>query len=363
MSEQRDGQPSDRREAERARLQTLRAKQPLRDDSREPGVLLSDAISHYCDWFELISPFDEINLKPACYKLTIGDEYAISGKICPLPDRSGGNAIRIPPFAVAIIKTTETINMPPFLIGRWNIQVSRAYQGLVWVGGPQVDAGYVGHLFCPIYNLSDKEVVLYRGEAIAVIDFEKTTKFHEGKSKPYRGGQLPENILFEDYKPQILWSGLVGHAVKIDQFGDQIKSFQERADNFVLLTFTVMAVLFAALTIFVARPDSSSFWNLPLFLISGLAIILSMFAWLRTKAEAKYFGRPVQIILMLFMLLAIVLYFHNQRSQHSEIEELRKQMQELRSDYPSRPKAPTPGPGRATEQSGSATAPPVQKSP
>src|SRR5690242_18495933 len=160
LNEIKDKRQPDRRAAERSRLSALRERQPLSDDLRQPGVLLSDVIRQYCQWFDLISPFDEEKLlKPACYKLTIGDEYASGGEIHPLPDQPGKNEIRIPPFAVAIIKTKETINMPPFLIGRWNIQVSRAYQGLVWVGGPQVDAGYVGYLFCPIYNLSDKEVV------------------------------------------------------------------------------------------------------------------------------------------------------------------------------------------------------------
>lgn len=200
MSGIKDDSPTDRRDRERAKLLALRSRQPLNDESIEPRVLLSDVIRHYCQWFDLISPFAEENLKPANYKLTIGDEYAIAGNIFPLPDLSGSNEVRIPPFAVAIIKTKEIINMPPFLIGRWNIQVRRAYQGLVWVGGPQVDAGYVGHLFCPIYNLSDKDVVLRRGDPIAVIDFEKTTHFHEGKSKRYP--QIPENILFEEYNPK-----------------------------------------------------------------------------------------------------------------------------------------------------------------
>ena len=133
MSEKNDQKPIDRREAERGRLQALKARQWLHDDSTPPGVLLSDVIQHYCERFGLISPFNERNLKPACYKLTIGDEYAIAGKIHPLSDRPGKNELRIPAFAVAIIKKTrETINMPRFLIGRWNIQVSRAYQGLVW---------------------------------------------------------------------------------------------------------------------------------------------------------------------------------------------------------------------------------------
>ena len=291
MSEKNDQKPIDRREAERGRLQALKARQWLHDDSTPPGVLLSDVIQHYCERFGLISPFNERNLKPACYKLTIGDEYAIAGKIHPLSDRPGKNELRIPAFAVAIIKTRETINMPRFLIGRWNIQVSRAYQGLVWVGGPQVDAGYIGHLFCPVYNLSDREVVLYSGDAIAVIDFEKTTKFDEGKSKLYSESGLPENILFEDYKPHLLGSGLAKHAAKIEGFETQINAVQGRVHTFVSLTFGVVAVLFAALTIFVVRPDTTPVWNPALFLITGLVIFLSMSSWLMSRAKAVFLKR------------------------------------------------------------------------
>jgi deoxycytidine triphosphate deaminase len=356
MSEQRDKQPPDRREVERARLQSLREMQPQRDESREPGVLLSDAILHYCQWFQLICPFDEKNLKPACYKLTIGDEYAIGGKIYPLPDRPGHNAIRIPPFAVAIIKTTETINMPPFLIGRWNIQVSRAYQGLVWVGGPQVDAGYVGHLFCPIYNLSDKEVVLYRGEPIAVIDFEKTTNFRDGRSILYRGGQLPENIVFEDYKPQQLASGLVKHAA-------QITSIQDRVDNFVSLTFGVVAVLFAALAIFVARQDITPVWNPSLFLICSLAIFLSTTAWLKSRAEGRYFGRAVQVILVLLLAAGFASELYRRHDLQRKMDDLQGQLLELKRNLTLRPQTASPQTSGIVPTPGKVSAQPSQKTP
>src|ERR1700739_4290805 len=195
-----------RRELEAERLKALGARRPP-DDKHFPytGVLLSDAIEDCCESFGLITPLAKENLKPANYKLRIGDEYAIRERIYSLSDMPGANEVRIEPFDVAIIKTLEPINMPCFLIGRWNIQVSKAYKGLLWVGGPQVDAGYVGNLFCPIYNLSDKTVILHYGEAIAVIDFERTSQVGRN-SKPYP--KLPERILFEDYEPETLQSGL-----------------------------------------------------------------------------------------------------------------------------------------------------------
>src|SRR2546425_242019 len=197
--EKEDGHdsPKTRRQREVDRLRELFEKRPSTDEAFDfQGVLLSDAIERCVQAFDLIKPFNPENLKPACYKLTIGDEYAVGGEINPLSDESGKNEIKIRPFEVAIIKTHETINMPRFLIGRWNIQVSRAYQGLIWVGGPQVDAGYVGHLFCPIYNLSDQDVSLFKGQPIAVIDFVGTTSFHpESKKYPFP----PDRVLFEEY--------------------------------------------------------------------------------------------------------------------------------------------------------------------
>src|SRR5712692_7457282 len=203
-----DLNPKTRRERETERLEALSARRP-KDDKHFPftGVLLSDAIKKCCDSFGLITPLKEDNLKPANYKLRVGDEYAIRGAIHSLSDEAGKSEIRIEPFEVAIIKTLETINMPRFLIGRWNIQVSKAYKGLLWVGGPQVDAGYVGNLFCPIYNLSDKAVTLRYGDPIAVIDFEKTSQVSKD-SKPYADGKLPERILFQDYEPETLQSAL-----------------------------------------------------------------------------------------------------------------------------------------------------------
>jgi deoxycytidine triphosphate deaminase len=338
---------STRREQERERLRKLIAKRP-KDDKDYPftGVLLDDAIKACVAGFELISPLSNENLKPANYKLRIGDEYAVKGEIRRLSDEPGENQITIQPFDVAVIKTLETINMPRFLIARWNIRVQLAYQGLLWVGGPQVDAGYVGYLFCPIYNLSDKPVTLTYGDPIAVIDFVKTSHFNEGKSHDYPG--LPERILFEDYNPQSLISGLVTHAkTKIDQFEPAIKSvegrvdnFQGRVDNFVSLTLGVLAVLFAALAIFVTRPDTSPSWNPSMFLMSGLAIFLSMFAWLKSKQDGHKFGRVVQTIIVVLLLIGLGSQFYRLRNQGAEIQDLKRQMQELQANPSIHPESP-----------------------
>jgi deoxycytidine triphosphate deaminase len=145
-----------KRAAERARLASFKPSDPHPEIH---GVLLSDEIIFYAENHRLITPFDRDSLKPAGYELSVGDEYFISGEFLTIDIRRPETArIIIPPFEVAVIKTRETLCLPRYLIARWNIRVIHAYSGLLWVGGPQVDPGYVGHLFCPIYNLSDKPV-------------------------------------------------------------------------------------------------------------------------------------------------------------------------------------------------------------
>src|SRR3972149_3072064 len=215
-----------RKEQEKERL----SKYPCPEkDTREKetfGVLLSDEIEYYVREHKMIDPFNIENLKPASYELTVGYEYSIGGESKTLSDENGKNIIEIKPFEVVIIRTREVINLPRFIIARWNIRVRKAYEGLLWVGGPQVDPGWVGYLSCPLYNLSYRPVTLTLYDPIAVIDFVKTTPFNKGEcveyqlkkgeNKPER--QLPSRILFEDYNPGKLKSALFTEAAqKIDE--------------------------------------------------------------------------------------------------------------------------------------------------
>src|SRR6266567_903610 len=110
------------REEERQRLAGLPVfPRKLADD--EKGVLLSDRIKYHCVHHKLISPFEDEFLRPAGYDLRVGRNYSILGERRALDD---GMNLEIGPYQVAVIETYETINMPEFLIGRWNIRVKLA---------------------------------------------------------------------------------------------------------------------------------------------------------------------------------------------------------------------------------------------
>lgn len=356
MERRDEGNPEkSKRQREVELLVELYNRRPSNEDGFDfQGVLLSDAIERCVNAFGLITPFNPENLKPANYKLTIGNEYAINGEIHSLSNEAGKNEIKIHPFEVAIIKTQEIINMPRFLIGRWNIQVSRAYQGLIWVGGPQVDPGYVGHLFCPIYNLSDQDVSLFKGESIAVIDFVRTTEFHHN-SKNYKFP--PDLVLFEEYKPQKLVSGLVTRVnnrldkvetslrQSLDKLEIEINRIQRRVDEFTSITFTVIAILFASISVSAFGKASPPWQYVSVFLLSGFAIFLAASAWLKTKSEGRLFGRAVQIIVVIGLVMAFIFNLSWIRYQRVQINQLGKDIQELKA----RPLTPTGGTAGAIE--------------
>ncbi|TMA07904.1 MAG: hypothetical protein E6J89_15840 [Deltaproteobacteria bacterium] len=181
----------------------------------------------------------------------------MGGNTGKLFDEPGKNQVSIPPFQVLIIKTRERINLPRFLIARWNIRVRWAYQGLLWVGGPQVDPGWAGHLLCPLYNLSDKEVTLKFGEAIALMDFVTTTPFKEGESIKYP--RPPSRTLFEDYNTE-LKSALYTEARKrIDEVDSKVNNFETRLNTSITIVLTVIAILVATLSLLVGSYQKISY--------------------------------------------------------------------------------------------------------
>jgi cell division protein ZapA (FtsZ GTPase activity inhibitor) len=221
--------------------------------------------------------------------------------------------------------------------------VKWAYEGLLWVGAAQVDPGWVGHLFCPLYNLSNKEVVLRFGDPIALMDFVTTTPFRPADSVPYI--RPPKRVLLEEYQATELKSALYALATTtLKDFEENLKQInltvesrvseiRSRVDYFVLITFTVIAVLFAAVTIFVARSEQLSWWNpIPLFLLSGTALFFSASAWIRAYQEQKFFGRVIQSVAIAILLVAAVLTvveLKETRPLYQQIDELKGKVEGL----------------------------------
>ena len=207
------------------------------------AVLLRDEIREYCKKApKLIDPFvDEKKfLKPASYHLRLGDRCRVDGKDCNLS--AGNPVLKIPPHGIAIVRTLEKVNIPGFLIARWNLKVKKVYKGLVWVGSLQVDPGYSGYLFCPLYNLSNEEQRLEYKESLFTIDFVRTTKGCQlWKSSPDRPtdclGALDTDKLKSAPKEQF------------DEMRDAIKDMRNEMRGFQWAILVMLAVIVTALTV------------------------------------------------------------------------------------------------------------------
>jgi len=144
------------------------------------GILLANKIHELCEAGLVISEeYESGNLRPAAYTLRIGDAYIDSdGLEQRLSEERKSIVFR--KNSIIFVSTKEKLELPYYIIARFNLRVNWVYNGILLGTGPQVDPGFSGYLSCPLYNLTDKDIMIRRGEEFATIDFEKTTSFLPG---------------------------------------------------------------------------------------------------------------------------------------------------------------------------------------
>ncbi len=233
------------------------------------AVLLKDEIRRYCTGpIKMIVPFIDTRkfLKPASYHLRLGSYYRKDGEDYKLSDDN--KILKIPRHGIVIARTHEWINMPAFLVGRWNLKVKMVYKGLVWVGSLQVDPGYQGYLFCPLYNLSNKEQELIYKDPLFTIDFVRTTLFDETKGCELWKPQTERPV---DSAADLDTGALTTAPIEdfeilreeLDANKKIVNNFQSRIDSFQVLTFTVLGILVAALSFIGIKQFAGSSTDLP----------------------------------------------------------------------------------------------------
>ena len=263
-------------EALRALLLTdrpLNAKETLDDllddpevlpDAYHGAVLLSDQIEFYIKNLEppllqnankspIFGPELDQCLDTASYKLRLGDEAHVGGEWVKI---SRDKPLVLPPHQVAVVKTHEIINIPRFLIARWNLRVQWVYEGLLWTGGPQVDPGWRGALYCPIYNLAERQLVIPHKERVFTMDFTRTTPFHDARSSPSYEYKTKPHKPARDNRIQ-------AHDVNRLRSAPfeslrQLATLNSRVNSFISLTFLVLAVMIAAIGVIASLSGGGS---------------------------------------------------------------------------------------------------------
>ena len=272
-----------RRDAEINRLKTLQAERPPFDDFPGNGVVLSDGIEFYCQQFHLISPFEKSNVKPANYKLSVGDEYVIGGEIKVLADQPGKNKIVIPSFEVAVIKSLgnskySTISYRPlehpsgtgvqgFALGRWPSGRRRLRRTPV---------------------LPDIQPVRQRSgtEPPRVNSGDRFRRRLRSSPKVFRwitNLQYRTEYYIEDYEPEALKSALATVVNReIRGFEHRLKQLEKNSeakiDRLTNVTFTTIAILVAALAVVATSHLSTAvtFWTWSALFISVFALLVAL---------------------------------------------------------------------------------------
>ncbi len=321
------------RDAEEKRLAEFPSAPHGLRNARPTGVLLSDEIEFYIEHFKLVDPSKSANIKAASYELRVGKKYAIGNKVFSLSD---GGVLTFPKFEVVVVEILETLNLPDFLIGRWNIRTRWAYEGLIWVGGPQVNPGFRGKIMCPLWNLSDKEISIPYGEAIAVMDFATTTPVKD-KSNREPHWDKRTRVVFEDYVKD-LRSGLVtlvadGVENLKTTTAERLESHQNRMDTFTAVTFSALGVLVAAVAIIGTEGNNHYWWDPTVFWLCSLTAILALFMFLRARVATRT-SRWIIIFVALLGIGSIGLQLFHQhtyeQTRQAELKSLTKTIDDVK---------------------------------
>jgi len=256
------------------------------------GVLLKPDVESLCDsnkrTLPLIDPFVSDNLQAASYKLSLGNQYRLGDKVDYLNDSQ--KVLTIPSHGIVIVTTHEWLNIPAFLIARWNLKVRMVYRGLVWVGSLQVDPGYQGFLFCPIYNLSNIKQQLVYKETLFTIDFVTTKPVDESLDDLWSSqdsGDKFSTFTFARLDRQRILSAPEEAFKRFETIIEQTASSMQ---NFQRTIWTVLAIIMSAIAIIATFGFTAVNWNgiwiiwmLSIFaiIIAAVALVFSVRNWKR----------------------------------------------------------------------------------
>jgi len=150
------------------------------------GILDKHAIYNLTKCNTLLHNVENNNIHSASYDLRLSDCAWSQGKYITLNDNNP--TLTIPKYSYVLVKAIEEADFPKFLAARFDLKVSLFFKGIILSNAPQVDPGYRGgSLFCLLFNATDDDQGLTRGNHFATIEFNMTARVTEGYKQQYQG--------------------------------------------------------------------------------------------------------------------------------------------------------------------------------
>jgi len=196
------------------------------------GLLLEDAILD--------------NIEGASYDLRVGDEYFHDGEIKQLTDQHP--FIVMKPGDYVLVSSKEIANLPKNVAGRFDLSVSLFCKGAILSNGPQIDPGFRGRLYCLIFNTSNKEIQLKRGEHFATIEFI-TLVDH---TLPYTG-KYQNKLKMKDYLPEVVKASAINQLIQDVEKLKRAKWFEKYLPLILSALAIVASIVMGVILFFIKK--------------------------------------------------------------------------------------------------------------
>jgi deoxycytidine triphosphate deaminase len=184
------------------------------------GLLPKKAINLMIKGGLLLINADLNKVQGASYDLRLGDDYCQNGEIQTLsPTKS---IIVLEPGNYAIVSSLEIANFPKDIAGRYDLTVGNFIKGIILSNGPQVDPGFSGALLCTLFNSSNKDVSLRRGDKFASIEFIKLIE----PTLPYSGQYQNKAALWEYIKEKSSSGVIFNLRIEIKSLQNEINALK-----------------------------------------------------------------------------------------------------------------------------------------
>ena len=137
------------------------------------AILVHSEIRVLVDECNLIDGFDESSIQGASYDMRLGSQYVKRGEVKTLTNDLP--TIILEPSEFSVFTSFESLKLPLNMIGHVGLMSNWARRGIVSLFSPQIDPGYWGILFVPVFNAGDAPISFTLSEKIFTVEFDTTT--------------------------------------------------------------------------------------------------------------------------------------------------------------------------------------------
>ena len=224
------------------------------------GVLNKEQVIIRCENAQtpMIVPFDRQKAKYASYDLTVGSEYRISSD--PFDQKiPAKGTILIPSYQVCYVLTEEKLNLPNNVCASLFSRMKGSNQGIIMHPQAPIDPGYSGGLFILLHNLSDRDVILNRGEHLASIVFYDVndTFDPEEKAKGYGSNEKEDTYQHKYHLEDLI--GNYTYKSALQELDEKWSHWREELLNkYLPMILTIITIVIAILAIYVTIKSFTS---------------------------------------------------------------------------------------------------------